>query len=579
MRAADSADGLKVAAIAGSYVTLLGMDMAQRDCDGLLGFAVHRTDHTTGRDGYMRQFKAFRSALNGAKRPYSTRHHPLQSFWWEDYTTQPGHDYTYKVSALTGPVSAPEFGAQVSVSLHTERPHDGAHDIYFNRGVSASQRYAEKFHNMPPDEVGQEAWTWLSRGLYEALSQYVRDSDASTALRIAAYELDYAPFLDDIATAVAQGADVQIVYERHNPEIFGKSEPALKAAGLTDIATPRTANPYISHNKFIVKMVNGSPQSVWTGGTNFSDSGIFGQSNVAQVVNDQQIATQYLQYWQALQKDPNTTDFPPQVEALSSVPEDEPDNGVLALFSPRGSLDALNWYAERAQAAHDALFMTFAFGMDRRFQDVYENSTAPIRLALFETLVNRGLRGNNKTNTTARMKRLRRMPQNTFAVGSLIKSNALDGWLLEKLSGLAKHVNYVHNKFVVIDPLSDDPIVINGSANFSEASTRRNDENMLVVRGDLRVADVFFTEFIRLHRHHAWRESQQWRNRALFQARRVVAAVRRPQDIPAIVQGGTDQWLAEPGDAKWPWWHDYFDDFANSARRSYYANPHVPPAR
>ena len=324
-----------------------------------------------------------------------------------------------------------------------------------------------------------------------------------------------------------------------------------------------------------MKLVNGRAQSVWTGGTNFSDSGIFGHSNVAQVVNDEEIATKYLSYWEELQKDPTTADFPPEVEALSSVPPGEPPQGVIALFSPRSKLAALDWYAQRALAAHDALFMTFAFGMDRRFQDVYENSTAPIRLALFETLVNRGLGGENKRNTIARMNKLRRMPQNTFAVGALIASNALDGWLLEKLSGLTRHVNYVHNKFMLVDPLSADPIVINGSANFSEASTRRNDENMLVMRGDLRAADVFFTEFIRLHRHHAWRESQQWRNRVRRQSRRVVAAVRRPRDIPALVRGGTDQWLVEPGDPQWPWWPDYFDDFPNAARRSYYANPYV----
>jgi phosphatidylserine/phosphatidylglycerophosphate/cardiolipin synthase-like enzyme len=38
---------------------------------------------------------------------------------------------------------------------------------------------------------------------------------------------------------------------------------------------------------------------------------------------------------------------------------------------------------------------------------------------------------------------------------------------------------------MLIDPLSADPIVVNGSANFGQASTRRNDENMLVVRADL----------------------------------------------------------------------------------------------
>jgi phosphatidylserine/phosphatidylglycerophosphate/cardiolipin synthase-like enzyme len=43
--------------------------------------------------------------------------------------------------------------------------------------------------------------------------------------------------------------------------------------------------------------------------------------------------------------------------------------------------------------------------------------------------------------------------------------------------------------------------VISGSANFSDASTRRNDENMLVIRGDTRVADIYLGEFMRLFNH------------------------------------------------------------------------------
>lgn len=579
MRAKNSADGLQLAAVAGSYVTLLGMDLARQDCDGLLGFAVHRKDHLTGRSQYMRGQRAFRSTVTDAsQRSFSTRHHPIQSFWWEDFTAHPGREYTYTVSALTGSVSDPKIAAQVSVSVQTERPHNGVHDIYFNRGVAGSQLYAEKFGNRPPDVVGPEAWTWLSRGLYEALRDYVRESDHNTALRIAAYEFNYAPFLDDIAAAVSQGADVEIIYDRRNPDIYTRTEAALQEAGLSGIAIPRaTTTSYISHNKFIVKMVGGSAQSVWTGGTNFSDGGIFGHSNVAQVVEDKAIASQYLTYWAALKADPTNAVFSPEVEAISAVPKEESPRGTIAIFSPRSSYEALDWYAARAQAAEDALFMTFAFGMDRRFQDVYEHSSAPLRMALMEKLVNSSLTGTNKIMTTARMWKLRRMRENTFAVGSLVKSNALEGWLLEKLSGLNSNVMYVHNKFMLADPLSADPLVINGSANFSEASTRRNDENMLVVRGDLRAADVFFTEFIRLHRHHAWRERQQWPNRIRRKGRRLGHALRRPRQIAAPAPDRDSRWLIEPGDDRWPWWSTYFDDFANATRRSYYANPHVPP--
>ena len=52
-------------------------------------------------------------------------------------------------------------------------------------------------------------------------------------------------------------------------------------------------------------------------------------------------------------------------------------------------------------------------------------------------------------------------------------------------------------------------MVVTGSANFSEASTQENDENMLVIRGDPRVADIYFTEFNRLFNHYYFRSVQE----------------------------------------------------------------------
>ena len=576
MRARNEDGGLVVAATAGSYVVQLGMDLARQDCDGLLGFSVHRTDHTAGTDGFLEGHRAFRSVTGGDfKPPYSTERHPIQDFGWSDYIAQPGHSYTYTVTALKGTVNSPEPYAQVSVDVHTEHPSGGQHDIYFNRGAAASQQYAEEFKNQPPDKVGPRAYKWLSRGLYEALRDYVGSTDDTMGLRIAAYELDYGPFLDEIKAAVDKGVDVRIIHDHRDPDIYEKADRALEARNLQGIAIARATSPsYISHNKFIVKLADGQPISVWTGGTNFSEGGIFGHSNVAQVVEDEEIATKYLDYWQALEGDPTNGELSPEVEEISPLPPDEPPNGTIALFSPRASLDALNWYGTRALSAGNALFMTFAFGMNPIFQNVYEQSAAPLRFALFESLVNKSLKGDAKKQALARMQALRNLQENIFAVGSFIKANALDGWLAEKLSGLNTNVNYVHNKFMLIDPLSADPIVINGSANFSDASTRRNDENMLIVRGDRRVADVFVTEFMRMYQHHVWRESLQWRNRVRRVGARLMAIVRQPQNIRALARR-EGRWLIEPGDPEWPWWDKHFDDFARSARRTYFANPVV----
>ena len=70
---------------------------------------------------------------------------------------------------------------------------------------------------------------------------------------------------------------------------------------------------------------------------------------------------------------------------------------------------------------------------------------------------------------------------------------------------LNQHVTYIHSKFLLMDPLGDDPIIVTGSANFSDASTKGNDENMLIIRGDRRVADIYFTEFQRLFNHYYFR--------------------------------------------------------------------------
>ena len=62
---------------------------------------------------------------------------------------------------------------------------------------------------------------------------------------------------------------------------------------------------------------------------------------------------------------------------------------------------------------------------------------------------------------------------------------------------------FVHTKF---RSLSADPLVCSGSANFSTNSLRENDENMLLIRGDTRVADIYMTEFDRIFRHFYFRD-------------------------------------------------------------------------
>ena len=60
---------------------------------------------------------------------------------------------------------------------------------------------------------------------------------------------------------------------------------------------------------------------------------------------------------------------------------------------------------------------------------------------------------------------------------------------------------------MLVDPFSKRPTVVSGSANWSLPSTNANDENMLIIRGDRRVADIYFGEFMRIFAHHRFREA------------------------------------------------------------------------
>ncbi|MCK5116460.1 MAG: hypothetical protein KAR44_07645 [Candidatus Aegiribacteria sp.] len=551
MRVMKTNGGLKVHAIAGTYVVMLGFDLAEANCDGLLGFSIHRTDHTENEAYYLSGSKAFAETDPGfpSGSKYSTRDHPIQSFQWADYSAKPGHDYTYTITALKGTPADLEPYAETVIDITTESPESGDHDIYFNCGLAASQAYVRRFGDRVPEDVpNRKAFEWLSRGLNEALEDFIRSSKPGQhALRIAAYEFNYDVFLKVVKEVLDKGVNIQIVYDarKDNPKI--RNQQAVAAAGLANVSRERTIpKSYISHNKFIIKLQDGQPYSVWTGGTNFSEGGIYGHSNVAHVIEEQAIATKFLDYWTALWSDPKSTPLKDSVEMISPLPV-SPPVGTTVLFSPRKNLDALDWYAKLAMNANDGLFMTFAFGMNDIFKNVYENGCAPFRLALMEKKTRSMKAGPARDAEERKIQILRNMPENVFAIGDFIRTNEIDGWVKEKLTNLNSHVRYVHNKFMLVDPLTDDPIVVAGSANFSDASTRRNDENMVITRGNKRVADIYLCEFMRLYSHHAFRESLKWRE---------------SNNPPKALR--IDDW-----------WRGYFGMTPRSTRRKYFARSQV----
>ena len=517
MRQLVNGPTLAVRAIGGLHVVTIAWDfVAGQDAKkaGLLGFAIERSELAHGQvveRYFLRGIKRFKSKDEGVPpgTPMPTSEHPIQSFQWGDYTAKPDRTYRYRVVPVYGQPKLLELddasATTVEITTEAEQDHAGvdgqaSHDIYFNRGAAGSQAYARKFGKTKPDETkpGSEQMVWLSRGLFEALTAFIRRAAGGDAadykLRAMLYEFRYSPVGKAFGAARQAGADVAIRYEAQSYK--DENEAMIAAAGIKGICKPQKSRAGIRHNKFIVLIHKDTPVAVWTGSTNISAGGIFGHSNVGHVIWDTGLAQRYLDYWERLAA-PDVTRAPLVAENLAVEPTPQPKSTppadrMLILFSPRDDKDTvetLHWYADVMASAKRIMCMTFAFNLDDFFRDVLLQAGETLHYAVFDK------------NLAKDVEDQIDLVRNTvIASGAKLEKGDLENFIGEHLTGFNSNY-YIHDKFMLVDPLGDDPIVVTGTANFSRPSQVANDENMVVIRGSTRVGDIYFGEFMRIFDH------------------------------------------------------------------------------
>jgi phosphatidylserine/phosphatidylglycerophosphate/cardiolipin synthase-like enzyme len=527
MRNRATKNGLEATVISGTYVALLSIkiiDKKKVNKKNFLGFAIKRDDLTEKESYFLRGFKYFpETAIKfDPGQLFDTDKHPVQSFFWEDYTVKHQHSYVYHVIPVYGKAKNLEYGDKVSVKVDAEKREGALHSVYFNMGVSGSLAYARRFQNKRPDQMSDkekaDARAWLSRGLEEALLGFIDKAiENKYGLRIAFYEFTYAPVLQRLKKAVDRGCDVQIVYDSRAEE--EENDEAIKSTGLKrtilkngkkiNVLTRRTKDPQVpSHNKFMVMMDGHNPIEVWTGSTNITDKGILGHSNVGHLVKSKALAKQYLKYWEALQVDPDIDDFKANVTEiqgdLSEIHEFEDD--ITAFFSPRPQKTILKTYSKFIEGAEKMVCGIFPFSFNKDMKASLGKTTDHLKYILVDKIGNaNGIIRDDK---------------NTIIVNGAYFARAMFDWLEEINSGILLNkkpnpiigTNYVHNKILLVDPLSENAVIIMGSANFSDPSVGSNDENTIVIKGgkDLRrICDIYFTEFYRIFHHFFVRKATQ----------------------------------------------------------------------
>jgi len=526
-------NGFQARAIAGTYTILIALNCPKESRNGLMGFGFER-ELVGGNQGprFLRSQKVFESVIpnpkTSNKRPFYTDKFPVQSFLWGDYAVSPGRKYRFRILPMFGKPGAlttdPQDEIKLEITTETEWKEGDTHGVWFNRGAIASQKFAEEFGNKPPKHINDPkdpTVAWLSRGLLEACLGFIKDTKPTESLRVAAYEFTYAPILEALKERIDNGVDVKIVYHdtKNLQGMNGANEQAMKSAGLPindQHVTFRRSKTKIPHNKFIVRVRASKAVEVWTGSTNFTPSGFLGQTNVGHRVADEKTATHYLKLWELLITDPERDNARAKLATLTPNPaETILAKSLVRFFSPRAKSEMLGWYGRRMLGAKNSVWFTAAFGVSKELIQPIAEKRRQMRFVLME-----------KRAPTAQKKELTKdfnrvilsyglplgeiyeIKDGKVSTRQRVKEFALDKWFFKEEHYRPKNkgfVFFVHTKFLLIDPLSDDPLVCSGSANFSSNSLLQNDENMLLIRGDTRVADIYMTEFDRIFRHFYFR--------------------------------------------------------------------------
>ena len=541
--------GYTIYAVSGTNTISFAIDFREADISGLLGFAVERLNKKTGQKKFLTGYKVFRETIPKptVATVVSTYDHPVQSFVWDDFTCYDGNHYEYFFYPLKGqPNHIDRSLAPINIEIATEPLFSRQEsDVFFNRGVASSQAYSRKFMNLRPDDIKdpvlkKNALAWLSRELDDAILKFIGQAKAGDILLGCFYEFHYEPVLAAFKAAIDRDVIVKLIVDCKNNETtdkegkFHEAFPrvsnlkAMETAGISlleadGVVFKREASKNsIQHNKFIVFIKNGSAKAaeVWTGSTNISNGGIHGQTNVGHWVRNRDVAEQYKAYWYLLKDDPggkegdDTTTVRKKNAALKKAVEGLQPNivfsswqdipqGITTVFSPRSTSAMLDTYVKMFDTASSMSCITLAFGINKGFKDAVLDNT-PANALTFMLLEKEDRQAKNSKTPFVYIG----AKQNVYKAWGAYLEDGLYQWTKEtttKHMRLNSHVVYIHSKFLLVNILSDDPVVVTGSANFSKPSTNSNDENMLIIRGDTRVADIYFTEFNRIFNHYYFR--------------------------------------------------------------------------
>ena len=485
------------------------------------------------------------------------------------------HTYTGDPIPL-GYLTGPAFTNILDVT--TRRP---PFTSTFTNGILSTQflvRVLEEDGAIKPGELEghlRKPQDWLRDYLAGDVLSVIRDffSQPGGRLHAALYELEdeelvgllkeHAERLDLILSDAGSGTDKNAeenengkkptIYDTRNRAARKVLRALANKPGTTFRMQDRMFNGsgHIGHNKFVVHVdAGGKARSVLTGSTNWTWSGVAGQSNNCIRIDNDDIAGAFLAYWKRLhddvQKSPKPLSAPAtgadQGDALKTADrnpvrtspsagvsletwfspnmpgkEQPPAKSAKTPAAPPPDMDRLFSLMRKARRSIFFLvFMPSRGGINSIVSEAIalglKDTSLEVVGAISDTQAMWGYEASRKTPSG---KKIPASSPYTFqhAGVAVVRATALTDKEIGRQLGdfkldetLTVGRAIIHDKILVIDPL--DPVncvVAFGSHNMGYKASYSNDENLVIVQGHQALAEAYAVHALDVYDHYRFR--------------------------------------------------------------------------
>lgn len=342
------------------------------------------------------------------------------------------------------------------------------------------------------------------------------------------------------------GADDDGNWDARNKE----ARDALVAAGVDVQHRMFNNSVHIGHNKFVVHVPpGGGPRSVFTGSTNWTSTGIAGQTNNALLVEDDAIAAEFLSYWERMKEDelPLPAPLETPMSASRQSKEFREENAVGSEFTLGNGAKVKVWFSPNRPERKKPTSKTKPTPVPPDLAEVYHRMRMAKEAILFlafypgqsgrDCIIGEAIDIGDKDPSllvTGAVSSSQAMPNyvpkkkdeegeiveegdspatydNENGNVSIVRASRIDDRMMlgdlgvEQLTAKGGIGAIIHDKLVVIDPRSPDCTVILGSHNLGYKASYSNDENMLIVTGDMELAAAYSVHILDVYDHYRFR--------------------------------------------------------------------------